>query len=105
MFDGVETVARNVERETIITLYNAARILQFSYRSSVCHFSGRLAGARERLGESRISPANVLGADRDRVAIRIAFACSTRRRKELPGGRSRISGGKGKLVTSRAESP
>jgi len=67
--------------------------------SSVCHFSGRLASARERLGESRISPANVLGVDRDRVAIRITFACGARRRKELPGGRCRISGGEGKLVT------
>lgn len=111
MFDNVgETVAQNALRKrnyygNCDTQYCVARILLFSYRSSVCHFSGRLAGARERLGESSISFANVLSADRDRVAIRIAFACGARRRKELPSGRRRISGGEGKLVTFHAESP
>lgn len=64
-------------------------------------FPGRLASACQRPGEGRVGSADVLGADRDRVAIRIALACGARRRKELPGGRRRLSGGEGELVTPR----
>lgn len=72
-------------------------------RSSL--LSGRLAGEGESPGESRVGLANVLGADRDRVAIRIAVACGARRRKELSGGCRRFSGGEGKLVTRVTRPP
>lgn len=62
-------------------------------------FPGRLASARQRLGKSRVSSADVLGVDRDRVAIRITLACGARRRKELPGSRRRFGGSEGELVT------
>jgi len=60
-----------------------------------------LAGTRERLRESSVSFANILGADRDRVTIRIALACGAWRRKELPGSCRRLGRGEGKLIIPR----
>jgi len=57
-----------------------------------------LAGTCERLRESSISSADILGSDRDRVTIRIALACGARRRKELPGSCCRPGRGEGKLI-------
>lgn len=72
-----------------------------SFRLTLATFPGWLASACQRPGEGRVGSADVLGADRDRVAIRIALACGARRRKELPGGRRRFSGGEGEPVTPR----
>lgn len=74
-----------------------------SLSSIVVTFAGRLASTRESLREGRVGPADVLGPNRDRVAIRIALACGARRRKELPSGRRRFSGSKGKLITRSCE--